>query len=328
LKELKMKTTKPILDPKVPERRTFLKTLGFTGGAAFLGSTVSNRVVAETRMGPAGRSADVGRRPMVLLHSSNRRSPDSEFVRTCEAVISAGARRDLDTTVARLCHPFQVYLRDVKDAESWLEGNGYFRSLDYYVGNGGRQVVLFHQLDRVTEPQYGICRKSLAYISFALRRRYSNQTGRRLYTMFPGPSERLGSNGFYRYFEHYDFLTNHRRPRTFVQVFGKNVDPLIQNRTMLDHGARGVFDSVALCYESGTATGSSSSSLDDIGTIHYLKWFKDSVDDRVFLYQSERADAGKCQVRKGTREWEEYAAGRGLIPYEFGCSHYYFHAVA
>jgi hypothetical protein len=323
-----MRTKKPNLDPTVPERRSFLKTLGFTGGAAFLGSAVTSRV-GGTNVVSASGSIDTARRPMILLNSSDGHSPDNEFIKICEAVMSsasaAGARRGLDSTVARLCHPFQVYLRDVREADAWLGENGYLRSLDYYVANGGRQVALFHQLDRVSEPQYGICRKSLAYVSFALRRRYSS---RRVQTMFPGPSERLGSGGFYRYFEHYDLLANHRLPRTFSQVFGKNVDPLIQHRTMLNHGSRGVFDSVALCYESGSPIGSSASGVDGIGTIHYLKWFKESVDDSVLLYQSEQADAGKCRVKKATREWESYATGRGLLPYEYGCSHYYFHVVA
>lgn len=266
---------------------------------------------------------------MLLLNPSANQSPDGEFVRTCEALMSAqsrtGEERNLHQVVARLCSPFQAYLRDVKDAESWLDRNGFLKSLDYYVNNGGRELVLFHELNRVSEPQYGICRKSLAYLSYALRARYSKGGVRRLYTMFPGPSEGLGPNGFYRYFEHYDLLSNEKRPRTFGEVFGKNVDPLLRNKTMLHHGSNGVFDSVALSYDSGN---SFSSSLNDIGAISYLKWFKESVDNKAFVYQSERAGAGKCEIQKGTPQWEEYVAGRGFVPYKRSCSYYYLHTVA
>lgn len=323
-----MKTDKQVLDPRVRERRTFLRTLGFTGGAAFLGSSLNKGALAGP---PTSHSKASGRLPMVLLHSSNKASSDEEFIRTCEALMGAqtkaGERRSLDKLVARLCHPNQVYLKDVRDADSWLEGSGFLRSLDYYVRSGGRQLLVFHELNRVTEPQYGICRKSLAYISYALRRRYSRGGTSLLTTMFPGPSEGLGSNGFYRYFQHYDLLSNRRRPRTFGEVFGSSVDPLIRNNTMLSHDAKGVFDSVALCYDGSGSEPFLGANSGDIGTIHYRKWFKESVDDKVFLYQSERAGAGKCQVRKDTPQWVEYAAGRGLAPFEYGCSHYYVHMV-
>jgi hypothetical protein len=319
-----MKTEKPTLDPEVRARRTFLRTLGFTGGAAFLGSSLSKKAMARD-------SKATGRRPMALLNPSGKHSPDGEFVRTCEALMSAqsrtGGERGLEHVLARLCSPLQAYLTDVRDADSWLERNGFLKSLDYYVKNGGRELVLFHELNRVSEPQYGICRKSLAYISYALRARYSKGGVQRLHTMFPGPSEGLGPNGFYRYFEHYDLLADKKRPRTFGEVFGKNVDPRIRNKTMLHHGANGVFDSVALCYDSSSFAGSLTSSLSDIGTIRYLEWFKGSVDDKVFLYQSERAGAGKCEIKKGTPQWEEYVAGRGLLPYEHSCSHYFLHTV-
>ena len=322
-----MRTDKPVVDPKVRERRSFLRTLGFTGGAAFLGTSLSRSAMARTDA--AGKAT--GRTPMILLHPSNQRSADETFVETCEALMAAqakaGSRRSLDGVVARLCHPFQAYLKDVKDAERWLDTNGFSPGLDYYVRNGGRQLMVFHELNRVTEPQYGIDRRSLAYISYALGRKYSKGSARLLHTMFPGPSDGLGPNGFYRYFQHYDLLADHRRPRTFGEVFGASVDPLIRSNTMLAHGNRGIFDAVALCYDNNSSAESLGSSLSEIGTIHYLNWFRESVNSRVSLYQSERTGAGKCQVKTGTRQWEEYASGRGLAPYQYDCSHYYVHMV-
>jgi len=269
---------------------------------------------------------------VVLLQSSTKLSSDEGFTTTCEAIMAAQAKaggpRTLDSVVARLCHPFQAYLKDVREANSWLDANGFLRDLDYYVAHGGRQLVVFNELNRVTEPQYGISRETLAYISCALRSRYSKGGTRLLYTMFPGPSQGLGPNGFYRYFQHYDLLSDHRRPRTFGEVFGRRVDSLIRNRTMLAHRDRGVFDSVALCYDGGESSAQfTGSNIDNIGTIPYLQWFKNSVDDKAFVYQSERVGAGKCDVGKGTPEWREYVAGRGLAPYRYDCSHYYVHMV-
>ena len=310
--------------PPLTSKRNFLKAIGLSAGGAVLGSLAGRQASARTAAGEAAASA---RRAVILLHAGGAKTPDQQFLGLCEAYMRAGAERgrttDLGSVLVRLSHPFQVYFKDVKDAQSWLEQNGYFAGLDYYVRNGGRTVMLFHELDRVTEPQYNVCPRSLAYLSHALRRRYWNGGDRRLYTFFPGPSERLGPNGFGRYFQRYDLLDDRNRPQTFGQYYGENVDPAVRGMTMLNHANRGVFDRVALRYDPSGASFSRGPA--PFGAIPQLDWLKASVDTSVFLYQAELPQACKSQFREDGARWVSQRAGRAASPYREGEAHYFVH---
>lgn len=298
--------------PKSPDarRRSFLKTLGMSGGSILLSSFAGRRAIGSPIL---ESRRDSQRELMMLLHSSGKKSVNDGFVKNCRAYLTTpthwSEKRDLNHTVARICHYNQVYFKDVKDAEHWLEQNGYLHSLDYYVSNGGHRVLIFHDLDRISEPQYGIDQRSLAYIGYALRTRYTKGPKRYLSLMFPGPSERLGPNGFYRYFARYDFLAEGKRPLTFGEVYDESVDHLLFGNTMLNHGGRGIFDAIALR--------SSDNATHLFGSTAPAKWVKANVDDRVFLYRAELRGAGKCWIDRESAQWADYVAGKALAPYKY-----------
>jgi len=312
--------------PEQPEsnRRGFLKVMSLAGlGLASAPVLAGERAAAGAEPKAAGRAA------MVLLGPSSRQTANAEFVGTCDAILKtqqkAGGKMTLARTAARLTNGYQVYFKSVGEANSWLRDRGYFNTLDYFVKNGGRTLVVFNELNSIHEPQYFTSRRGLAYLAFALRSRYQSGGRRHLHLLFPGPTEGLGPNTFFDYFRHYDLLREAKRPLTFGEAFPDDLDPLVKNHTMLRHGGRGVFDGVALRYDPNHPAAASGSLLSH--SIPYQDWFAAKVDDSFWLYQTERVGDGKSELKEGTPEWRRYAEGRGLAPFRPAASSYHLHLV-
>ena len=154
--------------------------------------------------------------------------------------------------------------------------------------------------------------------SAALRNRYWNGGNRQLYTLFPGPSGFLPQNtgnwakGFYDYFARYDFLSSAKTPRTFGQVYGSAIDPLLTNVTMLWHGGRGVFDRLSLhIYTSDPNQLRQPYDRDQNGLPYqYLNWTRDLVDPSGWVYVTEVSGAS------GTDISAQKDAGSALADFE------------
>lgn len=303
-------------------RRGFLKRIGFAGAGAAAISLLP-RADSPTLASNATNSSNLGRKALVNLNASD--SGFSEFSELCESIMdaeaSSGRNRNLSSVTVRLISKYQIYLKSVDEARSWLHDNGYLRSLDYYVKQGGRRLILFDELNSMRVPQYFTGRRGLAYLSFALSENYANAGNRLLYTVFPGPAPGLKRSGFYEYFRHYDLMAARRMPRTLGEVFRNDVDPLVRNRTMLRHNGRGVFDSVALSYDPNRTplTGRLAQ------TVPYLEWMKADVDNAFWLYQMERSGSGKSQLQTNSQAWDRYWAGKSLAPFDYTSSCSYVH---
>jgi hypothetical protein len=312
-------------------RRTFLRYLAGVGiGVATIPILTQGKEIHGSGSREHVNVFGAGRRLMILLRPEPNVSKDSSFITTCRDILKnqagAGSELGLDQTIVRLSHPYQIYFKNVAEAARWLDVNGYRNALDYYVKHGGRMLVIFNELNSLNEPQYWVSRRSLAYLSFAIRRTYSNRGQRLLYTMFPGPSEGLGPNNFLSYFRHYDLLTHTRTPKTFGEVFGKHCDPLIYDKTMLNYSGKGVFDRIALRYDPINCIAWDGCG-DNSEATSYLKWAKANVDDAIWLYQVEMTDAGKTKLQKDTKQWKDYAVGKALAPFNPTSTRYHIHVV-
>jgi len=296
--------------------------MGFAGAGAAAISMLP-RVDSPTLASNITNSSNLGRKALVNLDGSN--SGNSEFTDLCESIMDAevksGRDRSLRNATVRLISKYQIYLKSVSEARSWLHDNNYLNALDYYVKRGGRRLILFDELNSLRVPQYFTGRRGLAYLSFALGENYANAGNRLLYIVFPGPSLGLKRSGFYEYFRHYDLMTARRTPLTLGEVFRNDVDPLVRNRTMLRHDGRGVFDSVALAYDPNK------SPLIGHGaqTVPYLDWMKADVDNAFWLYQMERSGSGKSQLQTNSQEWDHYRAGKSFAPFDYTSSCSYVH---
>lgn len=127
---------------------------------------------------------------------------------------AVGGGSSLDQSIARIfydtaCEPNINDVSSVAAANSWLQSNGYYDSLNYFVSNGGWNVVIFNELN--IDGSNGACSGScstpgaeyqadidpwvLGYLSYALQSAYWTGGNRQLHTLFPGPSGLMPLNG-------------------------------------------------------------------------------------------------------------------------------------
>lgn len=273
-------------------------------------------------------------------------SVGSAFEDACDQIMAArnavGGGSSLDQSVVRLywgqpCEPNLGDVSSVQAADAWLSGKGYYPHLDYFVSHGGRNVIVFNELNidgsgalcngscsaPGAEPQAKIDPRVLGYLSYALQNRYYNGGNRQLYTLFPGPSGLLPldgtawCNGFRNYFAMYDLWSNPQQssPQTFSQAYGSGVDSLLANRTMLWHSGSGVFDRVALhCYEEDL-TRYSSSDPNTNRALQYLSWMINDVDGTGYIYVTETAGNPQCNNAPSCNCGDYAAAGSALADF-------------
>ena len=272
--------------------------------------------------------------------SSNPNAQDESFVDACNQVMNArdavGGGRSLDQSIARVyfataCSPSLSDVSSVSQADSWLKTNGYYNSLNYFVANGGRSCVIFNELNQGgsgqscsspgAEPQYGADPRVIGYLGYALVNAYYNQGNRQLYVLVPGPTGLMPDdgtawyNGFLNYFAHYDLWTPNNVVQTFGQVYGNQVDPLLQNRTMLHHGGTGVFDRIALhCYAHSPSQdpgGLGNATVSGNPALQYIQWFIQGVDASEWIYLTE------CG---GSVEYDDYSEGVAVAQFQYNVS--------
>lgn len=242
-------------------RRRFLQVSGLTAGTAAAGLTVLGNSahaapLVSPRLQARGLAAvDAG----IPLFPSNEGEPNADFVTHCQEVIdrktAAGEFASLDTAVARLCSDEPVRLHNLGEAEAWLQRKGYLASLEHFTRLGGRNVIIFPELNIVGDPHFSTAPRTMAYLSVALRRAFWNGGHRGLYTFFPGPAraEKVSTgtwhSGIAEYFTKYDLLGRDRKVRTFGATHPQRVDPAISDLTQLSHSGMGAFDGLALAAE-------------------------------------------------------------------------------
>jgi hypothetical protein len=196
--------------------------------------------------------------------------PGNSCIATCfqdaltkimDAREATGGGRSLDQSIVRLYNSQKLIIdqpgqpnniQSVADANTWLQNQGYFTYLDKFVGNGGRNVVIFNELNQPAEPQVNIDPRIMGYLSYALQNRYYNGGNRQLYTLFPGPggfANGSSQTAWTGYWDTYDLRDTNHNPQTFgtwAAAKGVELDTTIQSKTMLWHNGMGVFDRVAL----------------------------------------------------------------------------------
>ena len=249
---------------------------------------------------------------------------DSNFRYALDRIMDArqavGGGRSLNQTLVRIYYEHEVSFNSVQEAHDWLAENSYFDNLNYFVANGGRMVIVFNELNVTEEHQHQIDPRHLGYLAYALQNAYWNQGNRLLYTLFPGPSGLLDDFDFLRYFRVYALHTVEHKPRTFGEVYGNDVDPLLRDRTMLHHGGRGVFDRLSLhCYSwtpDELKEDNASGRKPSIG-LRYLYLTKEHVDKTGWVYVTEVSGAN------ATSYLGQYVAGKALADFEYNANKYY-----
>jgi hypothetical protein len=293
----------------------------------------NNSAMAEELLQKTSRWGTV-----ILASGQSSGSADPNFTDACDKALSAiqaGGGVDLSECIARIyfgnnpCHPNYSDINSVSTAQTWLTDWGYFNSLNYFIGKGGRMCVVFNELnqggstqscsDPGGEPQYGIDPRVMGCLGYELQSAYYNGGNRQLYTLFPGPSGLLSQSAFSNYFQYsssspnfnYDLWnTSNSQAQTFGQVYGSNVDSLIANRTMLYHGGSGVYDRVALhCYAS-TPTQFAISTVASNPALQYIQWLL-NVDATGWVYVTESS---------GSNSYDDYNEGVALAKYEYNVS--------
>jgi hypothetical protein len=259
---------------------------------------------------------------VVLLYPSSQGQANGAFVDACNKIMDArqatGGGRSLDQSIVRLWYGGNVSLNGFVDADNWLRANGYYDSLNFFVQNGGRNVVVFNELNVPGEPQYAIDPRIMGYLGYALQNNYWNGGNRLLYTLFPGPSGLQpfnGSNwtnGFWEFFVRYDLLASAKTPKTFDQIY-PGVDSHLNNRTMLYHNGRGVYDRLSLhCY-----TWDPTSFKDpnpQSAALQYMTWTRDSIDPSGWVYVTEASGASTTDYNG------QYNAGAALADFQYNAN--------
>lgn len=284
----------------------------------------SNSDRAKTLLQSAGRWGAV-----VLLYPCDN-CTNSDFTDACNKIMDArqavGGGRSLDQTIVRLYHSEKPSFTTFAEADAWVR-RWYIRSLDYFVTNAGRNVVVFNELGVTSEPQFDIDPRTLGLISQALRNAYWNGGNRLLYTLFPGPGALQpleGSNCawntcFEPYFHKYDLHDATHSPRTFNQVYG-SVDGMLYGKTMLWHGGNGVFDRVALhCYED-TPSRFSDSNANNNRALQYLAWLRDRIDASGWVYVTESNGINRCSNPPSCNCGNDSTAGSSLADFEYNAN--------
>lgn len=262
---------------------------------------------------------------VVILPPSSMGQVQSDFRDACNKIVSIndtlGNPNGLNQCIARIYHPNSLSLSEIPNvgaADSWLRSNGYYDSLDYFVGSGGRMVVIFNELNIQTEPQSSIDPRIMGYLGFSLNSAFYNGGNRELYTLFPGPSGLMGYDGgfpssFLGYFQHYDFVDGiGTNPMTFGQAFPNEVGPEIADKTMLWHGGKGVFDRIAIHGYAHDPTEFSNGGPNN-PALNYLSWMR-NIDPSMWMYVTEAG--GQCQDSAQNCFGDSYSAGASLADYE------------
>lgn len=295
-------------------RRNLIKSLGFVSTGMLLSGVLTKDVfAADDELSGCRIASKLGRKSVRLVSPSTTNSANVNFVKSCQK--ATGFRggifgtSDLSDSIVRIYHPYQVICQNVSEADEWLLNNGYIESLNHFVDRNGQLAILFNELNSVSEPQYYIGRRTMAYLAFALQKRFSKNGRSDLKVLFPGPSDRLGKVAFDNYFYHYGILNGDKKPFVFKEVFGCEVDPLIKDKKMFDGKGDGVFAGVAL----------NSSSTDEI---------KKYIDAPVWCYRVEKAGLDRTVVDRQSASWHNYLKGQSLAPFKPTSFSYYINVVA
>jgi len=299
----------------------------------------NNNAMAEESLQKTGRWGAT----ILMYNGNNPNDPtrlyaNQDFADACDQVMNAreavNGGRSLDQCVARLWfgQPLTINspgqpnnIASVSDADNWLRTNGYYDSLNYFVSNHGQLCVVFNELNQPSEPQYNIDPRIMGYLGFALQNAYwinYPTNPRLLFTLFPGPTGLLGSQGaFDNYFQAnygntgigYDLWHNGSGYLSFGQWatdHGVSVDSTIANRTMLYHGGSGVYDRIALhCYAS-TEAQFQDSTIANNPALQYVQWFQ-QVDSSEWVYVTEAS---------GSQSYDDYNEGVALAWFEYNVS--------
>lgn len=280
---------------------------------------------------------------VILLEGGN---PNNSFKDACDKVLATlPSGQNLYQCIARIkwgdpqkssdwCKPSLAEIPNVAAATTWLTNNGYIDSLNYFIGKGGRMVVIFNELNMgpcrgdqgvpVGELQAGIDPRVMGYLSFALINAYYNQGNRLLYTLFPGPggnANGIDLTAWNQYWDTYD-LRSGGTPRTFRQVYGTgNVDDAIADRTMLWHGGTGVFDRVALHAYADGPNVFSSNDPNTNPALRTINWYVNNVDSTGWCYVTECG--GQCSTAGLSCFGDSYDAGKALADFEVYANNLY-----
>jgi hypothetical protein len=303
-------------------------------GAAVDSAGASGNLYSPVRTQVDGQYAD-GFMLAPIDASGNIRisNQSSASFRLMDARQAVGGGRSLDQCVARLwfgqpltiSNPGQPNnIASVSDADNWLRTNGYYDSLNYFVTNGGRNCVVFNELNQTSEPQYQIDPRIIGYLGYALQNAYWNQGNRLLYTLLPGPSGLLKTqddfNNYFRYSTsapnfNYDLWTSSNSTwQSFGQHYGSSVDQTIATRSMLHHGGSGVYDRIALhCYAECPLYDPvlcpyafSNASIATNPALQYIQWML-GVDPSGPIYVTEAS---------GSHAFDDYDEGVALAEFE------------
>jgi hypothetical protein len=249
-----------------------------------------------------------GRWGAVIIVGASPGGTDTSFTYACDRVMDAREAnqggRSLDQCVARIYYqptgqppppnPTISEIGNVQMADSWLSSNGYYSSLDYFVVNGGRNIVLFNELNVTTEPQHNADPRVMGYFSYALKQHFLATRGAQVSALFPGPSANLNSTEFSNYWSQYDLHNVSGGAQTFLSVYGTQVDSAIASNTVLWHGGTGMFDFVALhCYASNPDTFANSTPSNN-PALQFIQWML-AVDSTIGILVTECG--GQCQQR-------------------------------
>lgn len=290
------------------------------------GAHWSSPVTPETSVATARNMEAMGVWGTVIILSTQRNgTADGSFMDACDKADAVSTKlgnpNRLDQTIARLFHDQPIPYDEVKTIESagdWLADYGVFQSLDRFIALGGRNIVLFNELNLGNEPQFDMDRRTLACFAYALNNAFFNRGDRLLYTLFPGPSGLIGYDapfpwGFRGYFEKYDALDSNDTPRTFGDVHGTDVDPNLFNKTMFWHGGRGVFDRLALhCY----APNPDQFASEDMGSnpaLESINWADKIIDPTSWKYITE--SGGQSADPNSPDFGDSYRTGKATVYY-------------
>jgi hypothetical protein len=238
----------------------------------------------------------------VIIVGASPNGTDTGFTYACDRVMDAREAnqggRSLDQCIARVFYftsnpPVPTYgdVSSVQTADSWLQTNGYYNSLDYFVGNGGRNIILFNELDIPGESQHSIDPRTMGCLSYAVKQHFLQSRSVQVFTLFPGPSANPDQGYFNTYWNQYALRDASGSLKTYAFVYGGQVDPAIAANTVLWNNGTGIFDRTALhCYATNPAEFSNASPASN-RALRFIQWML-TIDPTGWIYVTECG--GQC----------------------------------